>query len=197
MTGTAPEPSKFSRRWPVVVGGIALLIIGASVGILVERWRHTADAEEARSEVTPPMASSSPRQAPDNMPMLPTQPAPGTPMSPDLVPPPAPTPAPPSPNATSVDLFATALSDTLCKKFKECGLDAMTTQMICDTLDKAVRDELQSAGSNCTYEPAAGERCLRAISQIRCDASQQGTDIIDWMSAAGSATECMNAYKCD
>jgi hypothetical protein len=143
------------------------------------------------------MASASPHAIPDDMPTQPIPAQPAPPSNPFTAPSdPTPPPGGASPNAPSIDLFATALSSTLCDKFKECGLDPMMTRMVCDTLDKAVRDELQSSSKSCSYDATAGERCLRAISAIQCDASQQGNDIIDWMSAAGSATECMNAYKC-
>jgi len=171
-------------------------VIGLSVGILVERWR--TPPADARIGMAPPAVS--PHQVPDDMPSVPIPVPPQPDIAPDPEPPPpvAPPPAPPPPtNAPSVDLFAAALTQTLCDKFKECGLDGQTTAMICEMLDKAVHDELAAKGSQCAYDPEAGQRCLGAIRALQCDAGAANGDMIDWLMAASSLADCTSAYQCE
>jgi hypothetical protein len=89
--------STWSRRWPFLVGAVALLAIGASIGVLAERWRQReagrADRGARHSEV-----SRRPVQVPDHMP-LPLLPAPSLPPSSRDQPPASPPPASPPPSA--------------------------------------------------------------------------------------------------
>jgi hypothetical protein len=130
------------------------------------------------------------------MPAVP-MPDPGASAAPLPGPVPDPTPVPPaSPNAPSVDLFAAALGQTLCDKFRECGFDDRTTEMLCGMLEKAVQDEIAAQGGRCAYEPSAGQRCLEAIRQLDCDATAANGDMFDWLLAASSLAECTTAYRC-
>jgi hypothetical protein len=59
-----PAHSAWARRWPLAVGAIALLAIGISLGILIERSRQESTPTPVRSKSGP----SSPRPTPDFMP---------------------------------------------------------------------------------------------------------------------------------
>jgi hypothetical protein len=59
-----PAASAWSRRWPLIAVALALLVIGASVGVLVERWLRSQDSGELRRG-TP---GNRPREVPDRMP---------------------------------------------------------------------------------------------------------------------------------
>jgi hypothetical protein len=62
-----PGSSAWSRRWPLIAMALALLVIGASMGVLVERWLRAAESEELRRE----LPKNRPREVPDHMPGVP------------------------------------------------------------------------------------------------------------------------------
>lgn len=185
----APKPS-WTRRWPLAVAVVAVLAIGLSIGMMAERWRDDGP-------VTPEKASGSPTpmMVPDDMP---NPKGPTSKLMPKL-----PfgmkkhKPIPYNGKAPDVGMFAVALTDGVCTKLSACGLLDNFSEMLCRELAQQLKDT-DAAGKvsrgECTYNRKAAEECLGAIQSMSCTA--KSADVMDWVTKAGSLTQCTNAYQC-
>ena len=196
--GESKWSQRWSRRWPYAVGGVALIAIGISVGVLVIQ---PDDGSKPRTRTN---RSASPHRVPDDMP----QPAPTMPVpDPDLsgpqsgLPPgfPPPTPgAPPMPgNVPNAGMFAVAMTNAVCAKLTDCGLMDDFSGQLCRELAAQAEDpeaEARVQRGECRYDSARATTCLKTISSLACDA--QTPDVLTLMTQAGSLMECTSVYVC-
>jgi hypothetical protein len=186
----APRPH-WSRRWPLAVAVVAVLAIGLSIGMMADRW-GSDDASAAPEKAS---GTSTPMMVPDHIPN------PGGPTSKLM--PKLPfgmkqrKPIPFNGKAPAVGMFAVALTDGVCTKLSSCGLLDNFSEMLCRELAQQMKDS-DAAGKvrrgECHYNEKAAEACLGAIQSLSCTA--KSADVMDWVTKAGSLTECTNAYTC-
>jgi hypothetical protein len=207
---SVPQPSAWSRRWPVVVSALALLAIGISLGMLAERWRKDDGSKSKDGRVR--SAASQPSMVPDHMPQ-PLLPGPSAPHAqlappssqapspvPDMFGSPRPSPAPGAQgggDAGAFRAFTASLTESLCKKLGECGADA-GTQGICMAFAQQLDPEdavAKVASGECSFNQKAADACLRAVSTLRCDTAA-ATGMMDWLSQSQQVGECAEAYVC-
>jgi len=214
--------ASWSRRWPLVVSAVALLAIGVSIGMLAERWRsqksddgdgHTRNASVQPHRIPDPMPQpllpgpAAPRPVPDDPPDDPQ-----ARVAPDPVPDPGfsipdPAPAPgsrfgqgsPGPgDASAFRTFTASLTESLCRKLSECGVIDSATQSVCHAFaDEFDPDDAAArvARGECSFNQRAADACLRAVADLRCDATASG-DMMEWLMASNRVGECAQAFTC-
>ena len=187
----AHQSSTWSRRWPLAVGGFALLAIGISVGVLV--GQSSDDAAEPSRRANP---ARSPHMIPDNMPQ-PSPPHSRAPSAPGM--PGTQTPNRTAPNSTAptAATFHVALTEAVCSKLTDCGQIDDFSVLLCKELAGQLEDpdaEAKVKSGECTYDPGAATTCLDTIGSLDCGG--QAADVMSLMSQAGSLFECTSVYVC-
>jgi hypothetical protein len=186
------------------VGGVALIAIGVSVGVLVGGPDDDAEprsrAHRARSPHMVPDPMPQPAPAPDIDPSGPQSSLP--PDLPQLPPgfPPRPT-APRAPTAPGTapeaGMFAVALTNAVCAKLTDCGQMDDFSVLLCNELAAQLEDpeaEARVQRGECRYDPDAALTCLDTIAKLDCTA--QAADVMTLMTQAGSLMECTSVYVC-
>jgi hypothetical protein len=198
----------------VVVSALALLAIGISIGLLAERWRKGDQRSPDGQHRT---AAKIPHLVPDQMPqpLLPglgrPRTVPNAPSAPhaQIAPPPDPQSSPPDlgqavpdprsgGDAGAFRAFTSNLTQSLCRKLSECGVVDSATQNVCQAFAQEFDPEeaaAKVARGECSFNQKAADACLRAVSDLRCDANSTG-DMMDWLMASHRVGECVEAYTC-
>ena len=193
--GTA-MPSPWSRRWPLLVGGIAVVVIAVSLIIL---FRGKSDA----STTSAPGTSRSPRPVPDDMnqqgPLGQNLPMPPK-IDPDDPTPTSPFPTPPRHGQrrapTDATSFVAAFMETVCNKVADCGVQDPGVQMICGQM-KSLPGALggMGGGQQCTVNQVAVDACFEAVERISCDTLRSG-DLVQLLTDSNRISECNSALSC-
>jgi hypothetical protein len=169
--------SSWSRRWPLLVGGAAVVVIAISLIVLF----RGNDSNASTNTTSPSGPSRSPRPIPDDMnPQGPL--GRNTPIPPDLSDPNRPQPPDPDPRPNpfgqrtqprDVASFATAMIETLCERVNACGVTDPGAKMMCSALPNlgTMLDPgaLGGSGGVCTLKTTAVDACISAIENISCD----------------------------
>jgi hypothetical protein len=164
--------SNWSRRWPLLVGGAAVVVIAISLVVLF----RGSDSNASTNTTSPSGPSRSPRPIPDDMnqpqgPLGRNTPIPDLtdPQPPDL----KPNPFGQRTQPRDVASFATAMIETLCERVDACGVNDPGTKMLCASapsfgsmLDPGA---LGGSGGICTLKTSAVDACISAIENISCD----------------------------
>ena len=176
--------STWSRRWPMLVVGIATAAIVTSVVLLILQ----STAEGSHNNVKTSQARPSPRAVPDTMP-TPTLPQPqrGTP-----APPPQTQPSPPKGTGPIPrDRFLSTVLDAACERMSACGVSDHMTQTVCHGLGNQL--DLNSVMSSCNdYNQSAATSCLRAIKKIPC---ATGTNPMQLFQDALTLSACVEVCR--
>jgi hypothetical protein len=94
--------------------------------------------------------------------------------------------------------FTSNLTQSLCRKLSECGVVDSATQNVCQAFAQEFDPEeaaAKVARGECSFNQKAADACLRAVSDLRCDANSTG-DMMDWLMASHRVGECVEAYTC-
>ncbi len=194
--GTA-MPTSWSRRWPLLVGGIAVVVIAVSLIIL---FRGKSDASPSAA----PGTSRTPRPVPDEMnqqgPLgqnLPLPPKidpddPTTRIDPSF-------PQPPSHGQrtapTDEASFMVAVMETVCHKVDSCGMKDPMFQTVCTQIGSMARRLPRSTGK-CTVNQVAVDACFAALDRMPCDTLSAGGDLTALLSMTNGIGECTAAVSC-
>lgn len=190
--GTA-MPSPWSRRWPLLVGGIAVVVIAVSLIIL---FRGKSDASTSAA----PGTSRTPRPVPDEMnqqgPLGQNLPLPPK-IDPDDPTPTDPFGAPPSQGQrtapTDKASFTVAMFETVCRKADSCGMKMF--QPICAQIGPMSRS-IPPDGGRCTVDQVAVDACFAALDRIPCDTLPSGGDIAALLTLTNGIFQCHTAVTC-
>jgi hypothetical protein len=165
----APAGSPWVRRWPLIVGGAAVLVIAISLVVLFRG--HSASADSPNTTGT----SRSPHPIPDDMntpqgPLGQNPPPPGSPTDPN----PHPDPGRPHlpgqrPAPTDGASFAAAMVETLCSRISDCGVGDPGTRQMCSQMGSMIDPGMPGGSPQCTIDNSAVNACFSAIENISCD----------------------------
>ncbi len=197
---TAPAPgSAWARRWPYAVGGIALIAIGISVGILVKQPADDGAPNRTESGRSPHMIPDHMQQPSPPIGQAPSFPGPHGSLPPGMPGMPGAPSSPPSSTgaAPSAGTFTVALTNAVCAKLTDCGQMDDFSVLLCHELAAQLEDpdaEARVRRGECRYDAAAAATCLDTIGNLDCSA--QTTDVMSLMGQTSSLLECTSVYVC-
>lgn len=193
------QPTGWARRWPIAVSAVAVVAIVVSLVILLGGNQGEEDGR------LPSRSGNTPRMIPDDMntpqPSGPQGMAPA-PADPDPLAPHPFDPPPPKPKSwtTAPDpgMFAVALTETVCAKFEDCGLDDPYASDMCRSLAQGMSTpdvDAKVQSGECRYDRSAASECLRAIDRLSCNFANGG-DLSDILGQATGLLDCSTALVC-
>lgn len=171
------QPSTWRRRWPTIVGAVALVAISFSAGMLVERSRHedpsSDKAMESQGE-TPKLGGADGNK---------NNAQPQASLGPSTVP--------------AASAFQGVVISTVCRRLHSCGMLNDFSKQMCEEMAAKASDPTASArvqSGQCTYDKTAATACLASIKQLKCDMTS--SNVMDWVDSAGKISDCTSALRC-
>lgn len=204
-------PSAWSTRWPLLVAGLAIVAIIASVAMLLFGGNDDEKKESKARRFNGPAPELMPTDpgahqvAPNGGSIDPNDPSLPRPTIPDPAPAPAPSPAPspPPPSAHAprdIEDFMRQSATALCERVTSCGGFDETVTTLCQMAPSMIPQMADQVEAMCPdFDGGAARECVDSLSRFPCPSGNGGTDMMAMQNAlmglSGCQRVCPQAYR--